>query len=95
MKFGRKILGLILLSVFSLLLVACGDKTDDNKPPIVQQYTVTFNVDGGNNVSQITREENKAIGTLPTTTKSGYMFDGWFSDSAKTVSVTGDRKSVV
>lgn len=89
MKISKRILGLILLSVFSLLLVACGDKTDDNKPPIVQQYTVTFNVDGGNNVSQITREENKAIGTLPTTTKSGYMFDGWFSDSAKTVSVTG------
>ena len=89
MKIRKRIFGLILLSIFSLVLVACGDTSGNNNPPSVQKYVVTFNVDGGISVSSIEREENKAIGTLPTTSKDGFMFDGWFSDSAKTVSVTG------
>ena len=89
MKIRKRIFGLILLSIFSLVLVACGDTSGNNNPPSVQKYVVTFNVDGGISVPSIEREENKAIGTLPTTSKDGFMFDGWFSDSAKTVSVTG------
>ena len=44
-------------------------------------YTVTFVYDGGV-VPESTRdvEAGHAIGTLPTTTKSGYRFDGWFDD---------------
>ncbi len=44
-------------------------------------YTVTFVYDGGVE-TELTRgvEAGHAIGTLPTTSKSGYRFDGWFDD---------------
>ena len=51
-------------------------KWDDN------QYTITFNANGGT-ASEATRnvEKTSAIGTLPTATKEGHTFDGWYVNS--------------
>ncbi len=42
-------------------------------------YTISFNSHGGAEVADIKREENTAIGTLPTIEKENYIFDGWYT----------------
>ncbi len=43
-------------------------------------YTITFDANGGSPTpSAITRKEGEAYGTLPTVTKSGFTFDGWYT----------------
>ena len=64
-------------------------------------YTVTFNANGGNlsGNSYITVKTGSRYGTLPTATKSGYTFDGWYTSESggtritenTTVSLTGNQ----
>lgn len=48
------------------------------------QYTISFEENGGTEVANITANSGTNQ-TLPTTTRSGYSFNGWFSNSALTV----------
>ena len=54
------------------------------------EYTITYNLDGGTNVSgnpaQYTVETGKI--TLVAPTKTGYAFEGWYSDAERTNRVT-------
>ena len=43
----------------------------------VNQYTATFNSNGGSVVSDKTLDYNSKLGNLPTPTKEGYDFKGW------------------
>lgn len=43
-------------------------------------YTITYNTNGGSAVAQAT-EQTHLPDPLPTTTKDGYTFDGWFTNS--------------
>ena len=49
-------------------------------------FTYTFNANGGNAPSSasITKPYNTAIGTLPTISRTGYTFAGWYNTSAAT-----------
>ena len=49
-----------------------------------KSYTHTFNANGGGTVSPttITKAYNTALGTLPTVSRIGYTFVGWFDTSA-------------
>lgn len=49
-----------------------------------KSYTHTFNANGGGTVSPatITKAYNTALGTLPTVSRTGYTFIGWFDTSA-------------
>lgn len=49
-----------------------------------RSYTHTFNSNGGGTVSPatITKAYNTALGTLPTVSRTGYTFVGWFDTSA-------------
>lgn len=49
-----------------------------------RSYTHTFNANGGGTVSPatITKAYNTALGTLPTVSRTGYTFVGWFDTSA-------------
>ena len=51
------------------------------------KYTITFNNDGGQN-STTTKEVTygEKYGTLPTPTKDGYTFDGWFTSNGTKIS---------
>jgi len=80
----KKALILVALVLSAFVLVACGDDTI----PVVTEYTITFNVDGGSDVASIKKTKDSNLGTLPTPTKAGYTFEGWFSDSARTIEVT-------
>lgn len=66
-----------------------------------KSYTHTFNANGGGTVSPatITKVYNTALGTLPTVSRTGYTFVGWFDTSATsggtqattTTKVTGSK----
>ncbi len=49
----------------------------------INQYTMTFSVDGGTTVTAITQDFNTAV-TPPTTTKTGYTFVNWYTEAALT-----------
>ena len=48
----------------------------------INQYTATFDVNGGAAIdpTTITSDYGLAFGTLPTTSRTGYDFDGWFTE---------------
>lgn len=48
------------------------------------KYTVTFNTNGGNSVNDIQVTYHSTYENLPTPTRTGYAFLGWYSDSALT-----------
>ena len=55
---------------------------------IEDDYVVGFNPRGGTVTTGYIRvKKGNAIGTLPTTTKSGYIFDGWYTSSQYTTSI--------
>jgi uncharacterized repeat protein (TIGR02543 family) len=55
-------------------------------------YTVTFNANGGSTVSSQTVNEGSSI-TLPSTTRSGYTFNGWYTSSSGGTRVGGSGNS--
>ena len=46
----------------------------------INEYTVTFNSNGGSRGTQITKNYNDELGTLPIVTKTGYTLDGWYTE---------------
>ena len=80
-------------TVAAFFCVGCGgdDGGDDNgggnetKAP----YTITFNANGGtvNPTSAKTGDDGK-LASLPTPTRSGYTFDGWFTAATGGTAVT-------
>ena len=60
----------------------------------INQYTATFNANGGTAASPsetITKNYGAELGTLPTTSRTGYTFNGWYtaaSDGSKITSNT-------
>ena len=61
------------------------DGSDDNNPstikPEVLEYTVTFNSNGGSEVATQTVKNGKTVSNPENPTKTGFLFDGWYSDS--------------
>jgi chitinase len=47
----------------------------------VNQYTISFNSDGGSFIDSITQDYNTNISLPEAPTKDGYTFDGWYLDS--------------
>ena len=72
---------LLLYSLFSLSLFAvtsCGSDKEDEPKPEPTIFTVTFDTDGGSDVSARTVEEGKTA-VKPTDPKKEYFtFQGWF-----------------
>ena len=53
-----------------------------------EEVTVSFNTDGGNTINAQKAYKNEKIGTLPTPTKEGYSFGGWYVGNTKYTSTT-------
>ena len=75
----RKILHALLACLLFLSLVGC---SPSNK------YTITFNTDGGTEVSSITVEKDKEVELPVDTTKAGYKFNGWMDNQGRIVANT-------
>ena len=58
------------------------------------RYTVTFNGNGGTVDSQSTKSVvyGQKYGTLPTPTREGYAFDGWYTKTAGGTQITAESK---
>jgi uncharacterized repeat protein (TIGR02543 family) len=46
----------------------------------VNQYSIIFNTNGGDSLNTITQDFGSSL-TLPTPIRTGYSFEGWFTDS--------------
>ena len=54
--------------------------TKNETPAQVKTYTLTYNANGGSvSPASKTLNEGASYGNLPTPTRSGYTFDGWFT----------------
>lgn len=52
----------------------------ESSGPETPTYTITFNANGGTPTpSSITRKKGESYGELPIVTRSGYVFDGWYT----------------
>lgn len=62
----------------------------------VNTYTVTFDANGGTGSTTKTYTYGQALGTLPSASKTGYIFSGWidFSDGSQWVETTPVTESV-
>lgn len=56
-------------------------------PVAITTFTIVFNVNGGDPINPVTRNQGQQIGQLPTPTRAGYTFNGWFLDQGTTQSV--------
>ena len=65
---------------------------DAPKPPVKPTYTITFNANGGS-VSPETMEtdENGKLSALPTPTRDGCTFDGWYDAKDGGSKVSADK----
>ena len=50
----------------------------------INQYTITFNTDGGSEIAPITQDYGTTIAKPTDPTKTGYTFAGWYTDAACT-----------
>lgn len=67
-----------------------GDKTFYAKW-IANKYTISFNaVDGETSLASKEVHYNSAIGSLPIPTRSGYIFDGWYTSPTEGSEYTSD-----
>ena len=57
----------------------------------VKAYKVTFNGNGGSSTTKVYKE-NESLGTLPSTSKSGYTFNGWYTELSGGSKITSDTK---
>ena len=56
-------------------------------------YKVTFNANGGKaSASSRTVKAKKAVGTLPTATRAGYTFSGWYTKASGGTQITASTK---
>lgn len=72
--------------------VTAEENDDPFIPPIIIQYTLTFETNGGSNISSVKKLAGSTVNLnnyVPT--KDGYEFAGWYSDKALTEKVTSVR----
>lgn len=82
----KKYAFIVVLLVFtSFLLFGCDQATVE---PTVEQFTMTFNVNGGMQISPITKDANTSVSKPTDPTRDGFTFVKWYSDQGLTAEVT-------
>lgn len=54
----------------------------------LKNYTITFDSTGGLDVKSMTVIQSKEVGDLPTVSRNGYVFDGWYLDDTRITSTS-------
>ena len=74
----KKIKFILIICLSLLLFTSCTENsTDENK-----KYSITFEENGGSEVSDIYDIEKGASVALPTVTRVGYIFEGWYTSKS-------------
>lgn len=53
-----------------------------------KKIVATFNGNGGSDGQSIARDKGEALGTLPTSTRAGYKFEGWYTEQSGGTKIT-------
>ncbi len=85
---GVTSLVLVLACVLALLLVGCFGTTEKT------EYVISFESNGGSTVAPIVLKEGTTATMPKNPTKEGYVFDGWYLDSALTESFAGTSHGI-
>ena len=72
----KKILTLIFTFLLIFTMLSCDDKEGND----VINYTVSFSTNGGSDLTDMTIEGAQTGVSVPTPTKEGFEFLGWFTD---------------
>ena len=78
---------IIIIAICAIALIAAGliflfTRKEKKSEPNIEKITITFNVDGGEEIKPIKVEKDKEI-SLPTPVKESYNFQGWFINGEK------------
>ncbi len=78
------VLAILLVSFFIFLKVRSNKKIKPSEPKveIKDQITISFDSDGGSSIKDIKIKKNESV-KLPTPTKDGYEFAGWYLNKTK------------
>lgn len=77
----KKFILLMMLLTTSVLWAACQDASVDQDG--YQKYTINFETNGGTSIESISIDENNIFSLDSiSTTKQGYVFDGWYIDQS-------------
>ena len=76
----KKIIG--ILALVSVVLVMMGCKQAETPKPVAESYTVEFETNGGSKMDPLVIEGGSPIVSIKTTTKTGYVFLGWYKESS-------------
>jgi uncharacterized protein (TIGR02145 family)/uncharacterized repeat protein (TIGR02543 family) len=89
-----KVAGVVAVAAF--FCVGCGDKSDEDPDEgggeVKASYTITFNANGGTvSPTSAKTDEDGILASLPTPTRSGYDFDGWYTAATGGTEVAESR----
>ena len=76
-----------MLVILTLLAIpSCKHGNTGTLEPVPEQvvYTVTFDTDGGSEISAKSVNADEAVAQPDSPTKTGFVFDGWYTDSQLT-----------
>lgn len=80
------IVAVIVIGLVVFFLTKDDKKNNDTPKPTPavakESFTISFDTDGGEKLEDLKVEKGKEF-TLPTPTKKGYTFDGWYLDDKK------------
>ena len=86
-KIMKKLISLVLLMM--VIVVGC---TKDE--PVISEYIVTFNTQGGNNIEALKVSEGMKVTKPQDPTKENYIFSGWYKDAKHTAAWDFDKDVV-
>jgi len=85
MKKRYLILAIVLVLVSStVILCSCSFLNNIAYSILAQEFTITFESNGGSEIASVNRYNNAAVGELPSPTKADATFEGWFTDEELT-----------
>jgi hypothetical protein len=88
---AKYIIRFTVKGVQKTIVIASDSDTITVAAPLLEQYTITFNANGGsvNPESALTGADGK-LASLPTPTRADYNFNGWFNAPSDGTRVTTD-----
>ena len=84
----RKLISLMLL----MMVIVVGCKKDD---PVISEYIVTFNTQGGSNIDALKVVEGQKVTKPQDPTKENYIFSGWFKEAGCTTAWDFEKETVM